>query len=99
MDNIIAVMEDKSYTRWADILKTIGHPIRIRIIETLLGSDKCVSNIWGCLELPQSTVSQHLSLLRTKGIVQNERCGSKVKYSITDRRIEEIIKLIKGAPS
>lgn len=89
-------MENNTYTKWADILKTIGHPIRIRIIETLLEDQKYVSNIWGCLDLPQSTVSQHLSLLRIKGIVQQERCGSKVKYSITDRRIEEIIKLIKS---
>jgi DNA-binding transcriptional ArsR family regulator len=89
-------METNNYAQWADILKTIGHPIRIKIIETLLDDEKCVSNIWGCLDLPQSTVSQHLSLLRIKGIVQHERCGSKVKYSITDRRVEEIIKLIKS---
>jgi ArsR family transcriptional regulator, arsenate/arsenite/antimonite-responsive transcriptional repressor len=89
-------MENNTYTKWADILKTIGHPIRIRIIETLLEDDKCVSSIWGCLHLPQATVSQHLSLLRTKGIVRHERCGSRVKYSVADRKIEEIINLIKS---
>ena len=89
-------MENNSYAKWADILKTIGHPIRIKIIETLLEDDKCVSSIWGCLDLPQATVSQHLSVLRTKGIVHHERCGSRVKYSVTDRKIEEIIKLIKS---
>lgn len=89
-------MENNIYREWADILKTIGHPVRIKIIETLLDNQQCVSNIWGCLDLPQSTVSQHLSLLRIKGIVRHERCGSKVKYSVTDRRIEEIIKLIKS---
>ncbi len=88
-------MENKSYVRWADMLKTMGHPTRIRIIEKLLENDQCVSNIWGCLDLPQATVSQHLSLLRIKGIVQQERCGAKVKYSISDRNIGEIIKLIK----
>lgn len=89
-------MENNPYVKWADILKTIGHPVRIKIIETLLGDQKSVSNIWGSLDLPQSTVSQHLSLLRIKGIVQHERCGSRVKYWVTDRKIEEIIKLIKG---
>jgi ArsR family transcriptional regulator len=88
-------MENKSYVKWADILKTMGHPIRIKIIETLLENDQCVSNIRGCLDLPQATVSQHLSLLRGKGIVQQERCGTKMKYSISDRNIEQIIKLIK----
>lgn len=89
-------MENNTYARWADILKTIGHPIRIKIIEKLLDHDQCVSNIWTCLDLPQATVSQHLSLLRVKGIVQHERCGAKVKYSIRDRKIEEIFKLIKS---
>jgi DNA-binding transcriptional ArsR family regulator len=88
-------MENTNYRRWAELLKTIGHPIRIRIIESLLDNDKCVSNIWSALDLPQATVSQHLSLLRTKGIVENKRCGAKVRYSITDRSIEEIINLIK----
>jgi ArsR family transcriptional regulator len=92
-------MEDKGYARWAEILKTIGHPVRIRIMESLLGSGKGVSAIWGALDLPQSAVSQHLALLRRKGIVQNERCGSKVKYSICERKIEEIIRLMKGGPS
>ena len=88
-------MENNNYEKCADILKTMGHPARIKIIETLLDQDKCVSNIWGCLDLPQATVSQHLSLLRLKGIVQQERCGARMKYSVRDRKIEEIIKLIK----
>jgi len=89
-------MKNNNYAKWADILKTLGHPVRLKIIETLLDDDKCVSTIWASLELPQPTVSQHLSLLRTKGIVQHERCGSRVKYSVIDRNIEEIIKLIKS---
>ncbi len=89
-------MENNTYTKWAELLKTIGHPVRIKIIEALMEKDKCVSHIWGALDLPQATVSQHLSLLRTNGIVQNQRCGSKVKYSITDNCVEELIKLIKA---
>lgn len=88
-------MDDNVYSNWADILKTLGHPIRIRILESLLDAEKCVGAIWANLDLPQSTVSQHLSLLRSKGIVQHERCGAKVKYFVRDRRIEEIIKVIK----
>jgi DNA-binding transcriptional ArsR family regulator len=89
-------MEKEIYSIWADILKTIGHPIRIKIIEVLLDNDKCVSSISGSLDLPQATVSEHLSVFRTKGIVQNKRCGSRVKYSINDGSIEEIVRLIKS---
>jgi ArsR family transcriptional regulator len=85
-----------NYAKWAEILKTLGHPIRIRILETLMENEKCVSTIWAHLDLPQSTVSQHLSLLRSKGIVQHERSGSKVKYFVRDKKIQEIIRLIKA---
>jgi len=89
-------MEKRSYARWADILKTMGHPTRIRIIETLLEGGTWVSAIGSALGLAQSTVSQHLSLLRAKGVVRQERCGAKVKYSIADRTVEAIIKAVKG---
>ena len=89
-------MDSHGYSKWADILKTLGHPIRLRIVESLLDAEKCVSTIWANLDLPQSTVSQHLSLLRSKGIVQHERCGSKVKYFVKDRRIVEIVRLLKA---
>lgn len=90
-----AAMDLGRYDKWADILKTLGHPIRLRIVEALANDQKCVSAIWAYLDLPQSTVSQHLSLLRSKGIVRHERCGSKVKYFIEDTKIQEIIRLMK----
>ncbi len=89
-------MQTNNYEKWAEILKTLGHPIRIRILETLLDAEKCVSTIWAHLDLPQSTVSQHLSLLRSKGIVHHERSGSKVKYFVRDKKIEQLIKLLKS---
>ncbi len=89
-------MDKQSYAKWADILKTLGHPVRIRIIECLADTQTCVNVIWGNLNLPQSTVSQHLSVLRSKGIVQHERCGANVKYFLKDRRIAEILKLMKS---
>jgi DNA-binding transcriptional ArsR family regulator len=88
-------MKNDTYATWADLLKAVGHPIRIRIIESLIGDDRCVSSIWSFLGLPQSTVSQHLSLLRTKGIVRDQRCGSRVTYSISDKRVEELVSFIR----
>jgi len=89
-------MDKQSYSRWADILKTLGHPVRIRILESLLDAEKCVSAIWANLNLPQSTVSQHLSVLRSKGIVEHERNGANVKYFLKERRVAEILKVMKS---
>jgi DNA-binding transcriptional ArsR family regulator len=90
-------MSNNGLDSWADVLKTLGHPIRLKIVETLLGKEQCVSSIWNMLELPQSTVSQHLSVLRSKGIVEHERCGAKVKYFIKNKKIEELVRLLKKA--
>ncbi len=51
----------------------------------------CIDNASG---LAQSTVSQRLRLLPTKWIAQDERCGSNVKHSVTDKHMEEIVRLI-----
>lgn len=89
-------MSNVVYNKWADLLKVMGHPIRIKIIESLLDNSKCVDTIQTSLNLPQATVSQHLALLRTKGIVQNKRLGARVEYSIADKRITQLISLLKG---
>jgi ArsR family transcriptional regulator len=47
-----------------------------------------------CLEIPQSTVSQHLQKLRTAGIIVGKRKGLEVNYKIKNQRIEKLIKAI-----
>ena len=49
-----------------------------------------------CLDLPQSTVSQHLQKLRSAGIVDTERNGLEVNYILANQRIEQIITVLFG---
>ena len=79
------------FSKEADILKTIGHPIRLKIVAGLLQSECCVRDIWGCLELPQAVVSQHLSILRNKGIISGRREGNMAIYNVTDPFAESLI--------
>ncbi|CUT07879.1 regulatory protein, arsR family [Candidatus Kryptonium thompsonii] len=44
------------YTQMAETLKVLGHPVRLRIISELIGSDKTVSELWHSVGLPQSLV-------------------------------------------
>jgi len=53
----------------AEIMKAIGHPARLCMICRLMCKDCNVSTMQNCLELPQSTVSQHLAVLKAKGII------------------------------
>ncbi len=89
-------MELKDFAKEADLLRTIGHPIRLNILTVLLEEDACVKNIWGCLDIPQATVSQHLAILKNKGIVMAQREGVMVRYSVTDHRVGKIIEALKG---
>lgn len=78
------VVSDQVCERVAEVLKVLGHPIRLRIVQTLLTEESCVKNIWSCLDLPQATVSQHLSILKGKGVVDSAREGVSMRYWVSD---------------
>lgn len=85
-------MEDTiKYEGKAEILKAIAHPVRLCIIKGLMDKKCNVSHMQECLELPQSTVSQHLGILRSKGIIKGERNGLVVTYSVANEDVKKII--------
>ena len=87
----------KAYNETADILKALAHPVRLCIVRGLLEKGTCnVSHMQECLDLPQSTVSQHLQKLRSMGIVQTDRNGLEVNYSVVDPRIKLLISTFLG---
>lgn len=87
----------KAYNETADILKALAHPVRLCIVRGLIEKGTCnVSYMQECLDIPQSTVSQHLQKLRTMGIVQTERNGLEVNYSVVDPRVKMIITTFLG---
>lgn len=89
-------MKTKEIVNEAMLLKSIGHPIRLNIVKVLLEQESCVKNIWGCLDIPQATVSQHLAILRSRGIVAAHRNGATVWYSVKDPRVARIVTALKG---
>lgn len=90
MDNDI-----KKYNDVAELLKVLAHPVRLCIVKGLLGKGKCnVTYMQGCLDMPQSTVSQHLQKLRTAGIIEGERSGLEINYRVCDERVEKIIDIL-----
>lgn len=79
----------------AEFLKIVAHPVRICILKGLLKKGQCnVGYIQNCLEMPQSTISQHIQRLRTAGIIQGERNGLQINYSICDPRVEKLINIL-----
>lgn len=85
----------KAYEEAAEVLKALAHPVRLCIVRGLIQKQECnVSYMQECLNLPQSTVSQHLQKLRTMGIVVAERNGLEVNYSIANEKIKQLVSII-----
>lgn len=79
------------FSNEAEILKVLGHPIRLKIVAGLCTQECNVKHIWECLNLPQATVSQHLALLKNKGIIEGKRDGVEVHYSVVNPLAKRII--------
>lgn len=71
------------YEARAKILKALAHPSRLLIVDELARSkEKCVCELTELIGADMSTVSKHLSLLKSAGIVEDEKRGSMVFYSL-----------------
>ena len=78
----------------SELLKVIGHPVRLCIIRRLIKNPCHVSEIQACLEKPQSTISQHLAKLRAARIIKGERNGTKICYRVINEEVKEIISVL-----
>jgi len=82
------------FDKISEILKAFAHPVRIQIVAGLLKDECNVSEIQNRLGLPQSTISQHLAILRRYGIVKARREGVKVCYNVSDPTVKELIQIL-----
>lgn len=89
----------QNFDREAEILKVLGHPIRLKIVAGLMSQSCNVKKIWECLGLPQATVSQHLALLKNKGVIDGRRDGVEVYYQVISAQAREIVTALLGGPA
>jgi ArsR family transcriptional regulator len=90
--------KDRNYDREAEIIKVLGHPVRLKIVAGLMSESCNVKKIWECLGLPQATVSQHLALLKNKGIIEGRREGVEVFYHVTSDQARSIVSSLFNPP-
>jgi len=81
-------------TKKSELLKALGHPTRLCIVKELIEKENNVSKIQECLDLPQSTTSQHLFKLKAAGIIKGERNGLEISYRVVDEDAKNIIKVL-----
>ncbi len=83
------------YELQAAICKTFASPWRLRIVEALGDGERSVSQLVEVLGLPKSNVSQHLGIMRDKGVVEFRRGGGYVYYRLSDPRILAACRLMR----
>ncbi len=84
-----------SYEKITEMLKALAHPARLKIVVGLLKNECNVAQIQKVLGLPQSTISQHLRILKNAGIIKGRREGTKTCYRVIDVRVRKIVEIIK----
>lgn len=81
----------------ARVLKCIGHPVRLRIIEFLdTGGERTVTEIREAIGLEQAAASQHLNLMRDKRILTARREGVHVYYDVSDEKVMRVIDCLRA---
>lgn len=75
----------------AEFFKTLGHPLRIRVLELLTERERSVSELLEFVDVEQPHLSQQLGVLRRGGFVVARRDGANVIYAIADPRVTELL--------
>lgn len=86
--------QGKDFGEAARLLKVMGHPVRLKIICGLIGEPANGSQIARDLEVPISTLAQHLRALRTAGVLVEEKNGVEVIFRVADGRIPGILRVL-----
>lgn len=80
----------------AAIFKALGNPVRLRIVEQLMEGECCVCELHAHSGKDQSTISNHLNVLRHSGVVACEQRGKNVYYRLAHPCLTEAVRCLRG---
>lgn len=79
----------------AGVFQALGHPTRIHIVECLRDGEKPVGAILKAVAVEAANLSQHLSVLRSRQLVQTRKEGNVVYYRLRDRVLVEVLEIMR----
>lgn len=82
--------------RAASVIRCLGHPLRLRLLESLEHGEKSVSELQEYSGASQPTVSQHLMVLKAHGIVDLRRQGPYMLYWVIEPKVKVILECIRA---
>jgi len=75
-------IDKKKYEAKAKILKALAHPTRLWMAEQLADGERCVCEFVDVIDADFSTISKHLTILKQAGIIEDDKRGKQVFYSL-----------------
>jgi len=79
------------YQAKAELFRTLGHPVRIRVLELLQDGPKPVSDLLAEIGVEASSLSQQLAVLRRAGLVASTRSGASVMYALSTTDVADLL--------
>lgn len=80
--------------RAAECLRTIAHPCRLRMIEILLKEERPVGELADLCGIPSNAASEHLRILKDRGLLKNRRQGRKIFYVVAEPMLAMILNCV-----
>jgi len=75
----------------AELFRTLGHPVRIRVLELLEARPMAVRELLADIDVESSSLSQQLAVLRRVGLVTSTRQGGTVEYALATDRVADLL--------
>jgi len=80
----------------ADVIKCLGHPLRLRLLEALERGERTVTELQGYSGATQAAVSQQLATMRARRVVDCRRDGAHVYYRIIEPKVKAVLACIRS---
>ena len=86
----------RAFAQAAECLKTLAHPVRLRMVQLLLHDRYTVGELAADCGVPDNVASEHLRLLQRCGLFSSQREGRKVYYEVAEPHLENIMQCIES---
>jgi len=91
-----AALEQRLYDRHAEMCKVFSNAVRLEILNRLRDDELPVGELAERMGRRQSNVSQHLAMMRERGVLRSRRAGSVVYYRVANPRILDAFDILRG---
>ncbi len=87
--------QDEHIEQAARAIKAMSHPLRLKILCVLGEQEACVQEIVDAVGTSQSNISQHLAILREKGVLVTRKDANRVFYRVGDQRTLQLVSMMR----